>query len=613
MEENQSESSMSVPEERKTDLDPSISKSESKESQIEHIISDMERQPSLLSVHEAIEEENERDHSPRNETDAVKGGDEETKTILRSNDSTLKSASSQGKEVRFAEEVTEYDDDASQTTPPFLTGWEEDEGGSVEGPIVNSISRRAGEAYGHFHQSNPPLSLCAKLNRYLSWSRIGSCIVRAAPCFWCARKKFSVSATDRQILLRLNLLCAFFCVLQVMIGVFIFITKFTGYVEKDNNEVSNPDVDKPPISVDLWSLETFVYFISLINFVLLIATVLAHRAIRNVNLVGSVRFMWVLFWLLPLQIFCMIGLFDINNVGGVTAKYWWDDPSMSFVRRLFCEEGTEDSKCMAPIDGGSVYESELIWCQKEYNATDCESVRDDAQRRYNLSAGIYYTVNGVWALLLVVLMWVTLSLLQAVITLPIVQRSKESNIPLWLTFPIVGCFALGYILLFEEASIEEIVDDVYWIAIGYLTSGGLFTLAAMIGIVLKFYTVLNRRQRRIKQGLVIVFISTIMMTLLAVSTIFVTSLLYSFRFVDLTEDSLQQIACVIDMSGSCTGCDQLPKQCPEWTNEDVQKVLATMMKQNTTLAAIFLVYAMITLRYGFVLFAHVSRYQIEYV
>ena len=43
--------------------------------------------------------------------------------------------------------------------------------------------------------------------------------------------------------------------------------------------------------------------------VLLIASMLAQRAIRDVNLVGSVRYMWVLLWLLPIQIFCTIGLF----------------------------------------------------------------------------------------------------------------------------------------------------------------------------------------------------------------------------------------------------------------------------------------------------------------
>ena len=65
--------------------------------------------------------------------------------------------------------------------------------------------------------------------------------------------------------------------------------------------------------------------------------------------------------------------------------------------------------------------------------------------------------------------------------MPIVQRSKESNIPLWLTFPIVGCFTVGYFLGFYldayKADALEYLEDIYWISVAYLISGGAFTLA----------------------------------------------------------------------------------------------------------------------------------------
>ena len=43
------------------------------------------------------------------------------------------------------------------------------------------------------------------------------------------------------------------------------------------------------------------------------------------------------------------------------------------------------------------------------------------------------------------------------------------------------------------------------------------------------------------------------------------------------------------------------------------RIFQTTMKQSATVAAIFLVYAMITLRYGLLLFQYVSQYKIEYV
>jgi len=72
---------------------------------------------------------------------------------------------------------------------------------------------------------------------------------------------------------------------------------------------------------------------------------------------------------------------------------------------------------------------------------------------------------------------------------------------------------------------------------------------------------------------------------------------------------------MLDTGGSCTGCESPnpAKVCPEWSENDVSRVLKTTMKQSATVAAIFLVYALITLRYGVILFNHVSNYQIDYV
>jgi len=585
------------------------------------------------SVNESILEERESELRRESDLSPISVGGLQNKSIFR--DSSKVSGSESGakspnyaKGVTFDETVMEYNDNneateesrqsSSTKLPPNLTQWDVLENNiDDDEDIRNSFSQQ--------QQKPPQPGLLAKLNPfgYLSWSIIGSCIVRTAPCFWCAKKKLGVSATDREILLRLNVLCAFFCVVQIIMGSVLLIIKFTSEFNseeqtKRSDVVEEPDEDKPFISFDLWSLELFVLLLSVINLALLIASLLAQRAIRDVNLVGSVRFMWVLFWLLPLQIFCMVGLFDTYNVNGVTIKHWWDDPLMAFIREMFCDEGTAHGKCKVPILGGESYENEEDWCKAEYNATDCELIRDDAQKQSAIISGLIFTANGIWALMIVVLMWVTLCVLQAIITLPIVQRSKESNIPLWLMVPIIGCTMLGAFLLFDGTSVAEEYKDFMWIAIAYLVSGGLFFLAALLGILLKFYSVLNSRQRRIKQGIVILFMLTILLTVFSVTTICVTSLIYTLNIVGLSEVFFRDIACAIDLRGSCTGCGQeeippLNPICPEWTDEDVQHVLQTVMKQIATFAAICLVYAMITLRYGFVLFQYVSRYQIEYV
>ena len=161
----------------------------------------------------------------------------------------------------------------------------------------------------------------------LSWSLIGSYIIRTAPCFWCM-KRVGISATDRQIVIRLNVLIVFFCLVQIGAGIFVLTTVLIGYFDTVSREADTKiyyeegNDNRPLITQDLWSLTTFVYFLSLMNFVLLIAAMLAQRAIRYVNLAKSVRYMWALFWILPLQVFFMIGLFDYNQVMEVWTKHW---------------------------------------------------------------------------------------------------------------------------------------------------------------------------------------------------------------------------------------------------------------------------------------------------
>ena len=104
--------------------------------------------------------------------------------------------------------------------------------------------------------------------------------------------------------------------------------------------------------------------------------------------------------------------------------------------------------------------------------------------------------------------------------------------------------------------------------------------------------------------------------------VFAASLVFSVDLVDygISDEERGSIACYVDTANSCTNCypndegwDPTEPQCPEWTLDDVVKVLQTQLKQSATLAAIFLIYAFSALRFGFVLRSHVSRYQIEYV
>jgi hypothetical protein len=75
-----------------------------------------------------------------------------------------------------------------------------------------------------------------------------------------------------------------------------------------------------------------------------------------------------------------------------------------------------------------------------------------------------------------------------------------------------------------------------------------------------------------------------------------------------------EIACTISAI-TCSSCDNNKgeQECPEWSEQDVSSVLKTTLKQLATLSAIFMLYSIGALRFGFVLRKHLSLYQIDYV
>lgn len=72
------------------------------------------------------------------------------------------------------------------------------------------------------------------------------------------------------------------------------------------------------------------------------------------------------------------------------------------------------------------------------------------------------------------------------------------------------------------STVTDSFQDLYMIGIAYLVTGGAFALAALMGISLKLYTVLNKRQKKCKQGLVVVFIVTIVVTVSTKSSLSVS-------------------------------------------------------------------------------------------
>ena len=176
------------------------------------------------------------------------------------------------------------------------------------------------------------------------------------------------------------------------------------------------------------------------------------------------------------------------------------------------------------------------------------------------------------------------------------------------------------------------------------------TLASLLSRSAK--TVLNLRDKKQKEIAIYVFIVMMIFTIFAVGkftslfhlsvrtslvltatlhprlgSIFTASLIYSLDIVRVSFDEVRRgvIACYVDAAGSCSNCNcslaeveqdtcvSSEPQCPEWTSQDVSKIIQTQLKQSATLAAIFFIYAFSALRFGFGLRYSQAQYQIAYV
>jgi hypothetical protein len=172
---------------------------------------------------------------------------------------------------RKPEKCVKFSEDEYFDVPDMLDGDEE----IVRAPSREMLQNNERAFLG---QDLHPTTL-AKMNpfRDLSWSLMGSCIVRTAPCFWCS-KKLGISATDREIIMRLNMLCFMFCVVQILAGIFLFVVDFNSYSHDTNDD---------QFAGILWNLQLFVYCISVVSAVLGVWCLFAQRYLKDVNLVGS--------------------------------------------------------------------------------------------------------------------------------------------------------------------------------------------------------------------------------------------------------------------------------------------------------------------------------------
>ncbi len=158
-----------------------------------------------------------------------------------------------------------------------------------------------------------PVWLSYSIPRTPSLNRISRCLVNALPCFWCCGDASQGSSTDRAILTRLNMICLFMTLVQLIMSMWLATVLLI--------------LDDEPgalrgFSPHLWNLNGAALSIGILAFILMVTCSCTIRVVREVDLVGVIRYLWVVLWIVPFEIFFNISLYDYHNVTKVWISHW---------------------------------------------------------------------------------------------------------------------------------------------------------------------------------------------------------------------------------------------------------------------------------------------------
>lgn len=188
-----------------------------------------------------------------------------------------------------------------------------------------------------------------------SWNRVTFFVVEKAPCFWCCRDK--TAPTYRTVLSRINILLAFFALGQLISALWLYIIMLSPNLVDRSIEFETQEELKNQsnfqVLTNVWNLNGSVLFLGLMGFITLIAILLTVRAIQNVSIRVFIRLLWLLLWIIPLEIYWGVGLFDSFRVTDVWVKFWWRDRTMAWFRHQYCplnsyNESTANRECAVP-------------------------------------------------------------------------------------------------------------------------------------------------------------------------------------------------------------------------------------------------------------------------
>eukprot|EP00537_Pseudo-nitzschia_pungens_P009407 CAMPEP_0172379456 /NCGR_PEP_ID=MMETSP1060-20121228/69943_1 /TAXON_ID=37318 /ORGANISM="Pseudo-nitzschia pungens, Strain cf. cingulata" /LENGTH=755 /DNA_ID=CAMNT_0013107197 /DNA_START=33 /DNA_END=2300 /DNA_ORIENTATION=+ len=497
-----------------------------------------------------------------------------------------------------SDEVLEYNDDDAETP---RTGPEASS--SNWNPTTSCYSPE--DESDASNTTGTRFLLADRFRDLFNFRRMSLAIVEWMPFFWlsCFRHNqqlHGAAFSDRFILSRLNILSFFFAAGQLAASVWLCVVLFVDGAEEDFRH-----------GFHLWNNNGTVAFIGCLGVVLLFTCFWTIRIVKEVDLVGALRFLWLLLWILPIAACLNVVAFDYHGVTNIWIIHYWNAAQLFYFRQRFCAPGTAEAECKVPINEARCEDE---WCEKTHNATGCTEIRNEAQEETRVFLLYFYRILASWGCAYVFVIFLIIKCLERIVSKPMVQKSREVNVVGYLTFP-VSCTALfGAINLYSPFSYLDKLNEQRWVAYLYLIASGLFFIALLMGWFISTFSIRNNTDKKNKSKAALILVGVLFLNLFVLLTIVVTSIIWS-RDLMLPPDELATIACTVNNS-ECTNCDggaTDKKRCPEWSVDDVKGIVRRQLKQSAILASTIIWYNMNVMRHGLRLRKHLSMYQIDYV
>lgn len=273
-----------------------------------------------------------------------------------------------------------------------------------------------------------------------------------------------IALTDRGVLYRLTILCSIFAAGQVLFGIYLSMI----YVVIPDCQSSTCTQSYIP---NLWNPLNAVLGLTIIGLLLFGASLNALKIIRDVDILGALRYYWVLQWICPFEALFVFNLFDYHQVTKIFVKHWWHTEAFAWFRDQFCfdddflsaTESTENQTASFP--DANITLDEFCICNATTNFLvngSCYKTQEEAIDEMTVYSTIFFTTNFVWGLVFVIVLFLTTQMLEFIIGVQLVQKSKERNLSFWLTLPITACFFSGY--AFIGVNFDDTVEELKWIS-----------------------------------------------------------------------------------------------------------------------------------------------------